>query len=190
MDLGLALSHDALHFHEPIPNFRLVPAREQLASPAHSHPALMQGQGFENVGDRTLYWYGAWLGPLSPGVYCASWERDRLGYLKPFAPETPMAITATVELLDATVPVSVNVSGLAEHTHLRIEALDEGFRPIDGLSGDDAATVSENGLRVHVRWPNAPSLPARRRLHLQVCFAGVRPEDARLHALYLGELLQ
>ena len=62
MDLGLALSHDALHFHEPIRGFRFVPAREQPDGPTGFGPALMQGQGMENVGERTLYWYSLWRG--------------------------------------------------------------------------------------------------------------------------------
>jgi hypothetical protein len=65
--------------------------------------------------------------------------------------------------------------------------LDEGFRPLDGRSGEGAAVVGENGLRVPVRWPGAAALSPERRLRLQVRFHGVRPEDARLHALYLGE---
>ena len=187
MDLGLALSHDALHFYEPVPGFRLVPAREQPGSPAHSHPSLMQGQAFANAGDRTLHWYGAWLGPNSPGVYCASWERDRLGYMRPFRPDAPLAVSVALEALDGSVPVAANISGLGEHTRLRVDVLDEGFRSVSGLSGEAAATVAENGLRVPVRWPGAATLPPGRRLRLQVRFEGVRPEDARLHALYLGE---
>jgi hypothetical protein len=187
MDLGLALSQDALHFYEPVPGFRLVPAREQPESPAGAHPALMQGQGFENVGQRTLTWYGAWLGPNSPGVYCAAWPRDRLGYLQAFRPEEPLAVTCTVQALERDIPVALNVSGLGPHTRLHVEVLDEGFRPLAGMSGEGAAVVGENGLRVPVRWPGASTLPPDRRLRLQVRFCGVRPEDARLHALYLGE---
>jgi len=29
IDLGLAISHDALHFHEPIPDFRFIPSQEE-----------------------------------------------------------------------------------------------------------------------------------------------------------------
>ena len=46
MDLGLALSHDALSYREPIRGFPFIPAREQPFSPS-DFPALMQGQGME-----------------------------------------------------------------------------------------------------------------------------------------------
>ena len=54
----------------------------------------------------------------------------------------------------------------------------------------EAALFGFDDRAVPVRWPDVPSLPARRRLHLQVRFAGIRPEDARLYAPYLGESLQ
>jgi len=60
MDLGLVISHDAMHFHEPIPDFRFIPAQEERRSTIGFGPALMQGQGMENVGDTTLYWYSLW----------------------------------------------------------------------------------------------------------------------------------
>ncbi|HEU0046955.1 MAG TPA: hypothetical protein VFQ43_05025, partial [Nitrososphaera sp.] len=34
IDLGFALTHDAIHYYEPIPNFRFIPAREQPESPS------------------------------------------------------------------------------------------------------------------------------------------------------------
>ena len=36
MDLGLVISHDALHYREPIPEFRLVPALEEQAGVGHA----------------------------------------------------------------------------------------------------------------------------------------------------------
>ena len=49
-----------------------------------NYPALIQGQGFEQVGEETLYWYAPWPEQSSDGVRVASWPRDRLGYLQPF----------------------------------------------------------------------------------------------------------
>ena len=37
----------------------------------------------ENVGDKTLYWYSIWRGDGQ--VRLAQWERDRLGYVQPYA---------------------------------------------------------------------------------------------------------
>ena len=47
--------------------------------------ALMQGQGFENVGDESLFWYTPWPEHVSDGIRVATWIRDRLGYFAPFA---------------------------------------------------------------------------------------------------------
>ena len=186
MDLGLALSHDALHFYEPLPGFRLVPAREQPRSPAGAHPALMQGQGFANAGERSLYWYGAWLGPNSPGVYCASWERDRLGAVQPFRPEAPLVISCPLVVTEGVAAAALNVSGLGPHTALRLELLDEGFRPVAGFSGPEAAVVEASGLAVPLRWPGGALTADLGRFRVSVAFQGVRPEDARLHALSLS----
>ena len=57
IDLGLAISHDA-----PIPGFRFIPSTEERDTRLGAGPALQQGQGMENVGDKTLYWYSVWRG--------------------------------------------------------------------------------------------------------------------------------
>ncbi len=73
MDIGLVVSHDALHFREPIPDFRIIQAAESTSSWLPSGqptsleraPALMQGQGFANVGNETLFWYSVWVVPTA-----------------------------------------------------------------------------------------------------------------------------
>lgn len=179
MDLGLAISHDAIHYHEPIPGFKLIPAREQPGSPSE-FPALMQGQGMENVGDSTLYWYSLWKGTGGTGVRMVTWERDRLGYLQPFKPEAARAITCPLTI-EGSAKVYVNASGLGQHSHLHVEVLDEGFRPLEGYAG---ARVDADSLRAPLVWEGGDSL-SDRTVRLDVQFGGVRPEDARLHALYI-----
>src|SRR5690606_8878026 len=90
MDLGLAVSNDALHYREPVADYPIVAAEEDgwmKASRGHhsyvDFPALVQGQGFENVADETLFWYAPWPEHSSDGVRVASWPRDRLGYFRP-----------------------------------------------------------------------------------------------------------
>lgn len=196
MDLGLALSHDGLHFHEPIPDFRFIPAREQPGSPQHAHPALMQGQGMENVGDRTLYWYSLWTGPEGSGVRLVSWERDRLGMLRPFQPWWPrsshhptdmQAISCPIEPLAGSLTrVFVNASGLSEHARLHVGLLDDGFRPLAGYYGPDGAQLTHDGLHSPVRWGGGDALPVDRgRVHLDIRFEGLRATDCCLHAVYL-----
>jgi hypothetical protein len=98
MDLGMIVSNDALHFKEPVPDYRIIAGNEEGEIVTHTYfsrlggagggslfgLALTQGQGWENVGDQTLYWYSVW----SQGrIRLATWLRDRLGYF-----EVPMEI--------------------------------------------------------------------------------------------------
>ena len=187
MDLGLALSHDALHFHEPIRGFRFVPAREQPDGPTGFGPALMQGQGMENVGERTLYWYSLWRGTDGSGVRLVSWPRDRFSALKPFHPAAAEVISCLVQVVEAPVRLYANASGLGAESRLRVSLLDDAFAPVPGFSGADAVVLAADAFRAPVRWPGGDALPARpARLRIEVRFEGLRPEDARLHALYLG----
>jgi hypothetical protein len=84
IDLGLVVSHDAMHYKEPLPGFRLVPAREQPERPLGVWPSLEQGQGMVNLGDQTLFWYGLWRGTEGSGIRLVTWPRDRMGALRPF----------------------------------------------------------------------------------------------------------
>jgi hypothetical protein len=206
IDLGLVLSHDAIHFHEPVPGFRIIPAREQPESPIGVYPALMQGQGMENVGDETLYWYSLWRGNYGSGVRLITWARDRLGGLHPFRPRDHVyntvnpqgrdmhhalamqaeAISTTLDVTSADNAVFINASGLGQYSELRVDVLDEGFHPVPGFSGDQAAVVNADGFRSQLEWPGGTALPTSAGpLRLRVRFEGVRGEDGRLHAVYV-----
>ena len=64
--------------------------------------------------------------------------------------------------------------------------MDEGFRPIAGYNGEDVALIAEDGLRIPVRWKGGDSLlPSHGLVRLEIQFAGIRPEDCRLHAVYV-----
>jgi hypothetical protein len=187
IDLGLAVSHDALHFHEPIPGFRIIPARENYPYPVGVFPALAQGQGMENVGDRTLYWYSLWRCFEGTGVRLATWERDRLGMLKPFSQDAPRAVSCPIRILGGAPRLFLNCAGLGPHTALRVSLLDEGFRPLEGYSGSVSVVISENGFKVPVAWSPGAALPSDRGpVRVEIRFEGVRPEDARLHAAYVS----
>ncbi|MES1166640.1 MAG: hypothetical protein ABUL68_01425, partial [Pseudomonadota bacterium] len=206
IDLGLVLSHDAIHFQEPIPGFRIIPAREQPESPVGVYPALMQGQGMENVGDQTLYWYSLWRGNYGSGVRMITWARDRLGGLQPFRPRDHVydsenalgvdlhhalklqaeAISTSLDVTGAETAAFINASGLGQYSELRVDVLDEGFHPLPGFSGNEAAVVNADGFRVPLKWPSGTKLPASAGpLRLRVRFEGVRAEDGRLHAVYV-----
>jgi len=187
IDLGLTVTHDALHHEEPVPGFKLVPAREQPGS-LDEWPALQQGQAFENIGDRTYFWYSAWRGRDRGGVRQVSWERDRLGHVRAFRPTGAQILSTRLQpAAGSPVTLRLNVSGVGTNAQLRVSLVDAGFRPVPGFSGADAAIVQESGLAVPVRWKGGATLPADRgALRLQCEFVGVRPEDVRLHAAYLS----
>ena len=187
MDLGLLVSQDALHYREPVPDYRFIPALEEPGLPAGSSPALMQGQGMLNHGDRTLFWYELWAGS---DVRLASWERDRLGFLQVFREKqlvdlpAPHALSCALEPSGDTA-LSLNVSGLGPHAQVAVELTDERFRPIAGYSGSGAAVIDRDGLDVPVTWGGGATVPAGLGAYrVKLDFRGIRAEDARLFAVY------
>jgi hypothetical protein len=188
MDLGLVISHDVMHFQEPIPGFRFIPSFEEHGSTVGYGPALMQGQGMENVGDKTLYWYSLWRDDGQ--VRLAQWTRDRFGYVKSAGPRAP-ALLITCPMTIQGERVFLNVEGPGEYAAIRVEALDLEFQPLPGYSGADAAVIRESGLRVPVRWKAGDRLPPDRPMRLKADFGVVgpecvRPEDTRLYAMYVA----
>lgn len=209
-DLGFAISHDALHFKEPIPDFQMVHSYE-IRGPegkGFAAPRLMHNS-WANIGDRTVIWFSVWREESSvwfdgnwsldnprslAQVWVATWERDRLGFFKPSERDVswgagdyePHFITCPVEL-DGEGEVFVNADRLNEHSQLRVELLDREFRPLPGYSGNDCILLEEPGLRLPVRWREKGKLerfghPVR----VRVNWEGLRPEDARLFAVYVN----
>ena len=195
IDSGLVVSHDALHFKEPIPDFRLIQAQESPSwwlpdgaqTPLVRVPALMQGQGFANVGKETLFWNSIWVIP-SAGVRVARWERDRLGYLSPFVgpKQTPHVISCPLSTGGGPATISLNVSGIGENSSIKVTVLDEQFRPIPGYEAGQCTGPSRPGLREVVSWGDKKTITANKPIRLRVDFGGIRPEDVRLYAAYLS----
>lgn len=197
MDLGLVVSSDALHYREPIPDFRLIPAFEEIGSPPGRGPSISHGQGMCNWGEKTLLWYELWgLG----GIRLASWQRDRLGYFQQydyprrpawlppgqnFVDVRPHLVTCPLRA-DGPAQISLNVDGLGQYSEVRVEVLDEQFRPLAGYSGEACLPLQEGGLRVPVRWRDRDSVQGiDGSFRLQVSVGGVRPEDVKLYAAYV-----
>jgi hypothetical protein len=211
MDLGLVVSNDAMHFREPIPDFQIVSAYEifmsDRADAAFPAPALEQGQAFENIGDRTMFWYSPWYG----GSICvAAWARDRLGYFETvkrskavqFATEDAQASVMKELNIKREVAqphfvscplrvqpgarVFLNAAGLSEQAHLTVEVFDAQFRPLPGYSGADCVRLTRSGLREPVVWRGRESLDASSRpVRLKVSWGGERADDALLYAAYV-----
>lgn len=203
MDLGLAVSNDGLRYREPIPNFPIVSAAEDgWAKPPHgdqllNFPTLIQGQGFENIGDETLFWYGPWPEQKSDGVRIASWPRDRLGYFRAYmggplasdAKREPHIISAPIDLEGKAARLFLNLDYVHAHSSLSIEILDERLNPLPHYLRETCDAPTENGYNQMVTWGGRDAIShLSGRIRIRVDFTGVRPEDARLYALYLREL--
>ena len=203
MDLGLAVSHDALHYREPIPNFPIVSAAEdgwQLPPYGHqtlNFPSLSQGQGFENIGDKTLFWYAPWLEQKRDGARIASWERDRLGYFQaylggPFAKtgeDDPHIISAPIDLEGKVARLFLNIDRVNEYSNVSVEILDERLNPLPGYSRGLCNTPAEDGFKQLVTWGGKDAISSGEgRIRVRVDFTGIRFEDVRLYAIYLNEV--
>lgn len=187
-DLGLIVSNDALQFREPIPDFKIVPAFEESD---RADARLIQGQGFQNIGDRTLVYYGIWNYTLRDGptgVRVATWPRDRLGF---FSPGTRVldaqCVSAPLTLPKPDARVYLNASGLSVDTRLEVEILDEQMRPIPGYTAADfTPIVAESGFRLPAIWRGRETLAGLDRpIRVRVNFVGRDADLARLYAIYI-----
>ena len=194
------VSNDALHYREPIPDFKLIPAAGELEAPSGYGRAITHAHGpaMVNRGDKTMMWYGMFFGN---GIRLATWHRDRLGCFEtfdemifgeeeffPITRPQPHFISCAMLADRSRAKVFANAEA-SQNSPLTVEVLDEQFRPLPGYSGDDCVALVEDGFRQPVRWKNEEVLPgAGKAFRLQVNYgAGVRPEDARLYALYVAE---
>ena len=200
MDIGLAVSNDALHYKEPIPDFPIVSAAEdswkskRKESLLLNFPALIQGQGFENVGDETLFWYAPWPEEAGDGVRVASWPRDRLGHFSAYdtgiwsySKETePHFVSAPIDLEGKAAKLTVNVAGITEHSGITVEIQDLAFQPVPGYERDACQGLDGSGLAQPINWQGHDAIDgATGPIRVRVNFNGVRPEDVRLFAVYL-----
>ena len=198
IDLGLVITNDGLHYTEPIPDFKLIPAVYSPEVDLYPGKSLCHGHGpaMLNLGDETLMWYG---GFVSGQVRLARWKKDRLGYFETFS-EVPFAdgdvfpitrpaphlITCPIQVLDSGAKIYANLDA-SDDSPLTIELLDEHFNPINGYSGDNSAHLNQSGFNVPVTWTGKDALPDNTStIRLRVTFGdGKRPEDCKLYAIYI-----
>jgi len=202
VDLGFVVSNDGLNFREPAHEWTFLKRGEDGAWDAGG---LLQGQGFENVGDQTFIYYGAWdprrtgLKEVTPrgGVGIAILPRDRFGDLVveeagkgPGNYQLPVIqsgfVTAAIRLpADTSHRFYVNADGTGAKAALKIELLDQDENPLPDYSGQNAAIVRQSGFQTPVAWNGATSiahLPAQ--VRFRVMFEGERSTDIRFSALY------
>jgi hypothetical protein len=199
IDLGFVISNDGLHFREPVEERVFLKRGED---DEWDQGGVIQGQGFENIGDQTFIYYGTWDPRESAaprgGVGIATLLRDRFGdlvvkeagkgkgdYQLPVI--TSEFITTALSMADSkTHRFFVNADGLGPEAALRIELLDEKEMPVAGYSGQDAAVIRENGFQSPITWKRRSevgNLPAR--IHLRVVFEGKSNTNIRFSALYV-----
>lgn len=196
MHLGMAVSHDGLHFREPFPDFPMVSAAEidweklPKGDAVVHYPALIQAQGFENIGEETLFWYSPWPEGDAKGVHLASWPRDRLGSFQAFTgPDSESYIISQPISLDGKpAKVFINADGLGGYSALVVSVLTEKLELLPGYGPEECTEIKESGFRQVVHWKNRTDISSEQPVRLRIDFTGIRPEDARLYAIYLEEV--
>ncbi len=187
IDLGFMVSNDGLHFREPVRDFVFIPRGQDGT---WDEGGLLQGQGFENVGDKTFIYYGHWdprLLKYKPrgGVGLATLPRDRFGALAVKHPDKPAGFLTSVISTSGAPEIWINASGLSRLTRLKIELFDVVEQPIAGWSGDHAAIVDRAGLRIPVTWPKTVTSFTADSFHIKVSIEGKERHKARVFALYV-----
>jgi len=188
LDLGFLISNDGVHFREPVADHVFIPAGGDTDWDARG---LLNGQGFENVGEQTYVYHGSWDvsgGIRQPGaVGVAIFPRDRFAALLLRDP-IPAGGQFTSQPLTNSSPaeLKLNVDGLSETANLRVELIDKFGAPIPGYAGSAAAIVTTSGLNVRVAWPGGavircPNQAYRLRIH----FTGIDAPRIRFYAAYL-----
>ena len=168
IDMGFLLSNDGIHFREPAPDFAFVP---RGAKGSWESDAILQGNGFENVGDKTYVWYGGWDNDVTrPDVHAeiglVTLRRDGFGSRSTMNfPEAatrhrffPLDASGSAGFVTCPVRVNgtaqawVNAEGLSSDARLRVELLDEREKPLPGYSGDSSMLLERSGVRLPVTW--------------------------------------
>jgi hypothetical protein len=201
IDLGFLVSNDGLHFREPAHEWTFLRRGEDGA---WDQGGVIQGQGFENIGDQTFIYYGAWdprhpeNAPPRGGVGIATLPRDRFGDLvveeAGKGPGDYQLPVITSEFITTAVPMKagvghrfyINADGLGADAALKIELLSADEKPLPGYSGPAASIIRQSGFQTPILWAGAEAvrdLPER--IRLRVTFEGARQTEIRCSALYI-----
>ena len=198
MDIGLVYTHDGLNYNEPLPDFRIVSATELAWPELMPGPRITQGQGFENIGDKTYFWFGIWGPGGGNCIRTAVWDKDRLGCLYPLTSKRqlgegqvvvsglePHFITTPFDNTDIEGRLYINASGITENSYVVVEILNENFTPINGFYGDDCIPIKSSDFHKKIEWKNTDLSQLKNRFRIKVIYKGIRLEDAQVYALYL-----
>jgi hypothetical protein len=205
INLGIITSVDAIHFTEPEPNFRFA----RRGEPGQwDSGGLLQGQGFENIGEKTYIWYGSWdLTASQTAEYSREKDylphgdiglfmlrRDGFGYLSVLDPKSAKPketfgtgqgslITAPFRVNQTAASVSLNVE--LRRGELTVELLDQGGMTIPGYSSNDFMALKRSGLREPAVWKEKKTIPAGGPYRFRVRFECKEQESPQLYAVYV-----
>lgn len=196
IDLGFVVSNDAIYFREPMHEWKIIGIGEDGA---WDQGGLIQGQGFENVGDKTYIYYGAWdprtwtgyQVPIPPrgGVGLATLPRDRFGALRvnDYGEGASEFITTALEVPgNESRRLYLNADGLGKDAALKFEILTKDERPVPGFSGANAAIVKLSGFQTPILWNGQGELvglPTEYRI--KATFVGEQKEGIKFNAIYV-----
>jgi hypothetical protein len=207
MNLGLLITHDGLHYTEPISDFKMISSKEEnwMLDALGSPPRITQGQGFINHGDKTMTYYGHWGKDGNKEIRVALWDRDRLGQYAPNRHPTegqvvtdyssgrtspqmqlPYFMTCPIVLPPIGAQVFLNCANLSPASELRIGLVDRTFKPIAGYGLEDCQPVQTSGYRLPVRWKGGERIEhVDGPIRLRVQWGGERFEDPIMFAVYV-----
>ncbi len=201
IDLGLVVSNDGIKFREPAHEHIFLKRGDDGE---WDQGGLLQGQGFENVGEQTFIYYGAWdprvweSSPPRGGVGIATLPRDRFAELivdSSTAGSGDYQMMKTVSsfmtrslAIDDAAPrrFYINADGLNDSATLKVELLDHKMEPLPDYSGVNAAIVANSGFQTPITWKRRTlvnDLPDR--IRVRVTFDGARKSGIRFNALYI-----
>jgi hypothetical protein len=196
--MGLVISNDGLTFREPTNDPAFIP---RGADGTWDQGGLMQGQGFENVGDKTYIYYGAadprtWTPgdkPIPPrgGVGLVTLPRDRFGDLRvrDYGEGASEFVTSSINVKGKGArKLYLNADGLGTDAVLKVELLTHDEQPLKGYSGKDAATVTQSGFQTPLTWNGKEAVKGLpERFRIKVSFDGAKKADIRFSALYVQD---
>ncbi len=186
MDLGFVVSNDGIHFREPIADHPFI---RRGTDGEWDERGLIQGQGFENIGDLTFIYYGSWdisqVNKRPPQIGLATLPRDRFAHLS-MCEDLPTQFTSIAIMNTGPRTLFLNAAGLASDAALCIDIIDKFGRPVTGYSGADAAIVTEPGLRVPVAWKDGSKIACPSEAwRIRVRFSGSSASRIKFYAAYL-----
>jgi hypothetical protein len=201
IDLGFVVSNDGIRFREPAHDHVFL---KRGRDGEWDQGGLLQGQGFENVGDQTRIYYGAWdprvwqNSPPRGGVGIATLPRDRFAELVvdtttkgdgdyQMKKTTSSFMTRSLSISqDTPRRFYINADGLGNNATLKVELLDHKTVPMPEYSGNNAAIVRTSGFQTPIDWNGQMkfnSLPDR--VRFKVTFEGPKKSNIRFSAIYI-----